>query len=69
MKRFVYYQETDGGLERLVFEGCLSFDLHGWMNKSCEEKDLALLEWALTAEVGEEFEHRMGYCVRLKNTI
>lgn len=69
MKRFVYFENTEGGMS--VFDVATESDvrqLYGWMSEDCRKDDEALLLWMATAEVGDAYEHRLGWLVRLKDT-
>jgi len=69
MKKFCYFENQDGGMG--VYEMSSKEQmprLYGWMKEGwCKEEDEAMLKWMDTAEVGEDFEHRLGIMVRLKD--
>lgn len=68
MKRFIYFEQTEGGMDcfELLNETALH-NLVGWMTDMCKHDDSLLLNWMSKAEVGEYTKHRLGYLVRLKN--
>ena len=68
MKQFMYFESTEGGMEAYTFSGVDDFDKpYGWMSDHCEEWDKALIEFIVNAEIGDVRDHRLGYCVRLKD--
>ena len=68
MKRFVYFENQEGGMGEFDFKDPDDFQfLYGWMSKQCKKHDTEFLEWIETAEVGERFHHRLGTAVRLKD--
>lgn len=68
MKRFLYIEETDGGMAPIVVGSASELNgLCGWMHESCKADDMALINWMNTAEIGEYYEHRLGIMVRLKD--
>jgi hypothetical protein len=71
MKQFLYCESTDGGMDTHVFwrPHQLAGALRGWMSDpDCVAKDRVLCEWMERAPVGEMCSHRLGICVRLKDT-
>jgi len=72
MKTFIYFENTEGGMQDfLVYsEEDLSSSLPGWKypKYGCLREDTMLLEWMEeVAEVGETYSHRCGVLVRLKD--
>lgn len=68
MKQFVYFQNTEGGMDTSFFVAAGELaDLRGWMTPSCRADDTRLVAWLETAEVGDYFTHRLGDVVRLKD--
>lgn len=66
-KQFIYFENQQGGMGTIMFSDPHDLKcLYGWMRTDCVEDDSALIAWTETAEVGEMFNHRLGYCVRLK---
>ena len=68
MKRFIYFEQTDGGMRHfeLLNEIALQ-NLVSWMDDMCKHDDSLLLDWMKKAEVGEYTNHRLGYLIRLKD--
>lgn len=64
-KQFIYFEETDGGMCPSIVNSPAEIGLYGWMSQSCLDDDLALVDWTVTAEIGEWREHRLGYLVRI----
>ena len=64
-KRF-YYFRVDGGEFEFVPGGDQP-NMIAWMHPECVERDMEMVKWCATAEVGTMFEHRIGTVVRLKN--
>lgn len=70
MKNFVYFESQEGGMGVIsATESCDLDGLYGWMREDCEKQDTALVEWMKIAEVGEMYDHRLGYLVRLKDEV
>lgn len=70
MRQFVYFENQEGGMEthtEIHDSQDMEF-LRGWGDIDCEREDLALCGWMHRAEVGEMHEHRLGVCVRLRDT-
>lgn len=68
MKQFMYFQSTDGGMEVFTVSSPEEFPpLYGWMTTSCACGDRGMLAWMDTAEIGDVYDHRLGYLVRVKN--
>jgi hypothetical protein len=65
MKKFIYCESTEGGMEEYYIDSLEELGLYGWMSETCKEDDEALVEWSLKAEVGEYYEHRLGMCFRV----
>ena len=69
--QFVYFQNTDGGME--THEGITGPNdcprVYGWMHPDCAAEDTQLLEWMLSAEAGDMHMHRLGVMVRLKDAL
>ena len=64
-KRFHYFMD---GCEHFDFApGANQPLILAWMHPNYIHRDIALIKWCATAEVGTMFEHRMGTVVRLKN--
>lgn len=68
MKQFMYFESTEGGMETSVFRGQNDLPyLYGWMSDHCQDADTAMVTWMETAEIGDVFDHRLGYLVRIKD--
>lgn len=70
MKHFVYFEVEDGGVHKFdVFNPTDLEHLYCWMKPQYGSNvdDTLLLNWMESAEVGEYFDHRLGYLVRLKD--
>jgi hypothetical protein len=69
MRKFIYFEQTDGGMETTYVKTIGDLEsIYGWMSKICKKDDEELLNWMMfESEVGEIFNHRIGYLVRLKN--
>lgn len=66
---FVYFEQTEGGMEVYHFHDEYGIPpLYCWYDISCSENDKALIDFIRTARVGEMHDHRLGYCVRLEDT-
>jgi hypothetical protein len=71
MKQFLYCEGTADGMEThyVAHPMELRFLLRGWMGAGvCKQADGELIEWMRSAQVGERHDHRLGLCVRLKDT-
>ena len=70
-KQFCYFEVAEGGMtQHRMHAGNISDVLKcldGWMSPSCIDRDNKLLKWTESAEVGEEFNHRLGIMVRVKD--
>lgn len=76
-KQFMYFQNTDGGMEVHVATMAELYDrftdtlyapwLYGWMRADCRVEDTAMIKWMLDAEVGDTHDHRLGVMVRIKD--
>ena len=65
-KLFFYFESQEGGMGVITFSDPTDLkSLYGWMRAGCVKKDEELLAWIGIAEVGEIFNHRLGYCVRM----
>lgn len=68
MKKFMYFESTEGGMEtHTVFSNEQFPRIYGWMDTDCKAEDSKLLKWMESADVGESYEHRLGVLVRLKD--
>lgn len=68
MKRFLYCESTEGGMDHGEFRRPEELsNLLGWMVTINAAEDSALVNWMETAQVGEYTTHRLGLCVRLKD--
>jgi len=69
MKRFMYFETTEGGMETVELDspGQLGF-LFGWKSPMCLQEDLSLEKWMGEAKVGGVCMHRLGALVRLADT-
>lgn len=66
--RFMYFEVMEGGMDAFEFSRAEELSrLPGWQIEQCKAEDDALVTWVANAEVGECFEHRLGYAVRLKD--
>jgi len=66
--RFMYFEAEEGGMNTFEFSTAEELScLCGWGEESCKEDDESLLSWVENSEVGEVFEHRLGYAVKLKD--
>lgn len=70
MKHFIYFEVEDGGINKFdVFDQTDLEHLYGWMKPQYGSNidDTLLLNWMESAEIGEYFDHRLGYLVRMKD--
>lgn len=66
-KIFTYFEEIEGGMTttfNIQTANDLKF-LQGWDPETTDDRDLLL--WMYEARVGEIFEHRLGYLVRVED--
>ena len=67
-KVFLYVEQTDGGMDVHVITSIRQLKtLYHWMDDDCWMDDAALLDWFITAEVGDVHHHRLGIAVRVKD--
>jgi len=70
MKNFIFFEATEGGMD--ITENISSsknlFFISSWMNGKYKKGDKKMIIWMDTALVGQKYNHRMGYLVRLINT-
>lgn len=70
MKRFMFFEQEEGGMD--VHDDIdgpeyfLARRLYGWMNENCADADSAMLDWMKTAEIGDYHFHRLGVLVRIR---
>lgn len=73
MKRFIFCEAQEGGMDHYVVEipegeeFTYEWPICGWMSGTCEYEDNRLALFAKTATVGDFHEHRMGVAVRLRD--
>lgn len=68
MKKFLYFESTEGGMEVYSVHSPEEFPrLYGWMTPSCACEDEGMLRWMDTAEIGDVYHHRLGCLVRIKD--
>ena len=68
MKRFMYFETAEGGMETHGFYDTNSIPkVYGWMEEDCIDDDKGLVSFVESAEVGDIYSHRLGECVRLKD--
>ena len=74
-RRFVYCEDTEGGMSMFEIDGTSpinlsGFHLRGFMSEDCKEADTVLLQWMVTATIGDWTTHRLGamFCVSGKAT-
>lgn len=68
MKRFMYFENTDGGTNWFaVYSEDDLRSLYGWKDSHCKRQDQELLDWMGLAEIGDFFAHRLGVLVRVKD--
>lgn len=67
MKQFIYIEIQEGGADDQYFTEKGLPDLYGWMNESVKSEDIQLVDFIKSAEIGEVFYHRLGWCIRLKD--
>lgn len=66
MKKFIYCEITDGGMEKWEISNIEDLKgLYGWMTDSCKKDDYELVNWIEKANIGDYFEHRLGICFRV----
>ena len=74
MRRFLYCEATEGGMEHFTFrydpnmpagKSAIS-SLRGWMDPRWADTDNALVDWMEGCEVGDFYRHRLGVIVRLR---
>lgn len=65
--QFRYFENQEGGMavHEVQLEGHLVY-LYGWMRPDCRARDRALVDWMMTARIGDTFDHRLGTCVRVR---
>ena len=71
MNKFMYFQSTEGGMDAYEIDTAEDFgvgNLYGWMKEQNGADDTAMTVWMTTAEIGEFYEHRLGYLVRIKGS-
>jgi hypothetical protein len=61
-RRFVYCENTEGGMATFEFDAHGQKGLRGWMSSDCKADDKRLVKWMETATLGEWTEHRLGAC-------
>ena len=66
-QRFLFIEETDGGMELMTLDSVSEFErIPGWMEGSCLQSDVDLLTWAYNAKVGDYYlKHRLGIVIRV----
>lgn len=77
MNCFIYFEDTEGGMEPRHIRLPLGFaedegykvtlPLRSWMEDDCSQEDNELVAWMETADVGEYYYHRLGVMVRVKD--
>lgn len=68
--QFVYCESTEGGMDTYYFTRVEDIPrVYGWMSTDVLDEDEALVDFVRTADIGDVFEHRLGVCVRLKDTL
>jgi len=68
MKKFIYCESTEGGMDSCCFNKIKELGLYAWMSDEfCKKEDQALCDWLEKAEVGQYFEHRLGICFRVSD--
>jgi len=67
-KVFLYVEQTDGGMDVHVVTYMHQLaTLHGWMSTSSWMEDVTLVDWCMTAEIGDVHHHRLGIAIRVKD--
>jgi hypothetical protein len=70
VKQFLYCEdEGTGGMDHYILHLESGLAPYGWMEDSCKEADIKMMQWMETAEVGDYYQHRVGVCIRVKDKL
>lgn len=65
---YLFIEQTEGGMEVHVITSMYQLIMiNGWMSAATWMEDATLVDWFMTAEVGDVHHHRLGIAVRVKD--